>query len=391
MAAWGEPRHRAQHVLWSPKSRISFSSSCVAAGLFAGTRTTALGPTGYSPAEHLLFTVNRARPGHPRTRRSPLFRMICASAWNRSPPVSSATLSQLLAHQRRSRRAGHQGRMKIGSFTTMYAGGPGRRTDFPHDDADSNPGGPCDMTSATNGPPNAGCCENFHADCADLLRERESCGPAASVSGREARTRNRGVSDDPAVRLVLKDEEESSMTMFGSGRQISADRNHLRAAHAAISEVIPGGVLRSCGRQIHSIPGQRTDHTGCGNRRNRFSGKLRFFFAELLHVFRVPLSCGVPWDSTHDVYSVARQSSRLESVWALGPSRGRWVWMFVRPRLWHWPAVGLASACRPRERSRFRQIFCFETAQRAVDPGWRFVSWARRYWPLRTGQASVPN
>jgi macrolide transport system ATP-binding/permease protein len=176
----GEPRRRAQHVLVVAQMAMSFVI-LVAAGLFVRTLNKLHSvQLGYARENILLFSLNARQAGH----RDPeiTFYADLRKRFESIPGVSSATLSHSSIIS-----AGHAGQtirgpMKIGAVTIegarVMAAGPrflttmqipilaGREIDD-RDQPGSTPAG------------------------ADLLRERESGGPAHHVRGPEARFRNR--------------------------------------------------------------------------------------------------------------------------------------------------------------------------------------------------------
>src|SRR5262249_48328992 len=134
----GGPRRRAQHVLVVAQIAMSFLI-LVAAGLFARTLNKLHSvQLGYGREHILLFSLNGTRPGI-ATRRSPLFTRTCASL--RSDPRSEQRDAfALLDHQRRPCPGRHTGDNEDRRCYHPKRKRPGRRTAFPHDDADSDPG-----------------------------------------------------------------------------------------------------------------------------------------------------------------------------------------------------------------------------------------------------------
>jgi len=105
----GGPRRRAQHVLVVAQIAISFLI-LVAAGLFVRTLNKLHSvQLGYSRENILLFTVNARQAG----RRDPEITTFYADLRKRFesiPVCEQCDAFALLAHQRRSRRGGNQGR-----------------------------------------------------------------------------------------------------------------------------------------------------------------------------------------------------------------------------------------------------------------------------------------
>ena len=184
----GGPRRRAQHVLVVAQIAISFLI-LVAAGLFVRTLDKLHSvQLGYSRENILLFTLNARQAGH-RDPEITTFYEDLRKRFESIPGVSSATLSESSIISAGLAGAAIRGEMKIGAVTIDDAGvlaaGPRFLTTMQIpilagreiDERDQPGSTPVAVISERAG--------------ADLLRERESGGPAHHVRGREARSRNR--------------------------------------------------------------------------------------------------------------------------------------------------------------------------------------------------------
>ncbi len=135
----GGPRRRAQHVLVVAQIAISFLI-LVAAGLFVRTLNKLHSvQLGYARENILLFSLNARQAGH-RDPEITTFYANLRKRFESIPGVSSATLSQSSIIN-----AGHAGRTIQGDNEDRRCHHRrrrrhGRRTAFPHDDADSDPG-----------------------------------------------------------------------------------------------------------------------------------------------------------------------------------------------------------------------------------------------------------
>jgi predicted permease len=103
------------------------------------TQQTALRPTGIRPREHPSVLVECApgrasRPGDRHFLHGP------AQALRIDPRREQRDAFAILDHQRRPRRAGNQGANEDRRCYHRRRARSGRRTAFPHDDADSDPG-----------------------------------------------------------------------------------------------------------------------------------------------------------------------------------------------------------------------------------------------------------
>src|SRR3989440_11175062 len=135
----GGPRRRAQHVLVVAQIAVSFLL-LVAAGLFVRTLNKLHSvQLGYARENILLFSLNAHQAGH-RAPEIATFYANLRKRFESIPGVSSATLSQSsiisagragggIQGDNEDRRCYHPGRKRHG-----------RRTAFPHDHADSDPG-----------------------------------------------------------------------------------------------------------------------------------------------------------------------------------------------------------------------------------------------------------
>ncbi len=357
----GGPHRRAQHVLVVAQIAISFLI-LVAAGLFARTLDKLHSvQLGYFRENILLFTVNARQAGH----RDPEITSFYADLRKRLesiPGVSSATLSHSSLINAGLAGSAIRGEMKIGAVTI--------------DDAGVLAAGPRFLTTMQI-PMLAG----------REIDERDQRGstPVAVISQELARTyfgnenpvgrRITLVDEKRDLEIVgvsanlryggLKDEEESSMTMFVAASQISPDRMTY-ALHTA------GDPLRFV-KSVHEIVREAdsripvTDVVTQAAEIDRTISR-EIMFARLCTGFAVLallMACVGLYGTMS--YNVARQVGEIGIRMALGAQRGAVVWMVLR-RVLLLAAVGLAiSVPATLGASQLVKSFLFETQPN--DPG----------------------
>ena len=136
---WGGPRHRAQHVLVVAQIAMSFLI-LVAAGLFARTLNNLHSVhLGYARENILLFSLNARQAGHASAEIATFYGGP-AQALRIDPRREQRDAFAILHRQRPPHRAGNQGINEDRRRDHRRRSRPGRRTAFPHDDADSDPG-----------------------------------------------------------------------------------------------------------------------------------------------------------------------------------------------------------------------------------------------------------
>src|SRR5262249_12328423 len=219
-ARGGGPRRRAQHVLMAAQIAMSFLI-LVAAGLFVRTLDKLHSvQLGYARENILLFSLNARQAGH-RDPEITTFYADLRKRFESIPGVSSATLSQSSIISAGRAGAAIRGEMKIGTVTIDGAG--------------VLAAGPRFLTTM-----------QIPILAGREIDERDQRGstPVAVISEELAQTyfgnenpvgrRITSVDEKRDVEIVgvsanlryggLKDEEESSMTMFVAASQISPDR-----------------------------------------------------------------------------------------------------------------------------------------------------------------------
>jgi len=357
----GGPRRRARHVLVVAQIAISFLI-LVAAGLFVRTLNKLHSvQLGYARENILLFTVNARQAGH-RDPEIVTFYEDLRKRFESIPGVSSATLSHSSLISAGRAGPAISGEMKIGAVTI--------------DDAGVLAAGPRFLTTMRI-PILAG----REID----ERDRPGSTPVAVISEELARTYFGN--DNPVGRRItlvdekrdleivgvsanlryggLKDEEESSMTVFVAASQISPDRMTF-ALHTA------GDPLRYV-KSVHEIVREADSRIPVTNVITQAAEIDRtisreIMFAKLCTGFAVLalLMASVGLYGTMS-YSVARQAGEIGIRMALGAQRGGVVWMVLR-RVLMLAAVGLAiSVPAALIAARLVKSFLFETQPN--DPG----------------------
>jgi predicted permease len=357
----GGPRRRAQQVLVVAQVAFSFLI-LAAAGLFVGTLNKLHSvQLGYSRENILLFTVNARQAGH-RDPEIATFYADLRKRFESIPGVRSASLSHSSLVSAGRAGPAIRGEMKIGAETIDGAGvlaaGPhffttmripilaGREIDE-RDQRGSTPVAVISEKLARTYFEH----ENpvgRHITLVDEKREIEIIGVSANL-------RYGG----------LKDEEESSMTVFVAASQISPERMTY--------------ALRTAGDPLRFVPSvhemvreadSRVPVTGVVTQAAEIDRTIsrEIMFAKLCTGFAVLallIACVGLYGTMS--YNVARQAGEIGIRMALGAQRGAVVWMVLR-RVLLLVAVGLAiSVPAALSASRLVKSFLFET--RANDPG----------------------
>jgi len=357
----GGPRHRAQHVLVVAEIAISFLI-LVAAGLFVRTLNNLHSvQLGYARENILLFSLNARQAGH-RDPEIAIFYADLRKRFESIPGVTSATLSQSSIIN--AGRAGQaiRGPMKIGAVTIedahVLAAGPrflttmqipilaGREIDD-RDQPGSRPVAVISEELARTYFEN----ENpvgRHITFPDEKRDLEIVGVSANL-------RYGG----------LKNEEESSMTVFVAVSQVSPDR----MTYALRTAGDPLRYVKSV-REIVRKADSRIPVTNVVTQAAEIDRTItqELTFAKLCTGFAVLalLTACVGLYGTMS-YSVARQVGEIGIRMALGAQRGAVVWMVLR-RVLLLAAVGLAiSVPAALSASQLVKSFLFDTQPN--DPG----------------------
>jgi macrolide transport system ATP-binding/permease protein len=357
----GGPRRRAQHVLLVAQIAITFLI-LAAAGLFVRTLNKLDSvQLGYARQNILLFSLNARQAGH-RDPEITTFYTDLRKRFESIPGVSSATLSHSSIIS--AGRAGSpiRGEMKIGAVTIhdvgVLAAGPrflttmqipllaGREVDE-HDQPGSTPVAVISEALARTYFGN----ENPLGRRITLVDEKRDL----EIVGVSANLRYGG----------LKDEEESSMTMFVAATQISPDR----MTYALRTAGDPLRYVKSV-REIVWEADSRVAVTNVVTQAAEIDRTIsrEILFAKLCTGFAVLalLTACVGLYGTMS-YSVARQTGEIGIRMALGARRGTVIWMVLRHVLLL-VAVGLAiSVPAVLAASRLVKAFLFETQPN--DPG----------------------
>jgi macrolide transport system ATP-binding/permease protein len=351
----GGPRRRAQQLLVVAQIAFSFLI-LVAAGLFVRTLDKLHSvQLGYSRDNILLFTLNARQAGH----RDPEITTFYADLRKRLesiPGVSSATLSNSSLISAGMVGPAIGGEMTVGNVTV--------------DEAGVLAAGPRYFTTM-----------RIPILAGREIDERDQKGslPVAVVSEEFARTyfenenpvgRHITIVDDKRDLEVvgvsgnlryggLKDNEESSMTIFVPASQISPERMTF-ALHTAgdplryvrsVQEIVREADSRI---PVTNVMTQAAEIDGTINREIMFA-KLCTGFA----VLALLMACVGLYGTMS--YNVARQVSEIGIRMALGAERGAVVWMVLRGVLLL-ATVGLAiSVPAALIASRFVKSFLFET------------------------------
>jgi predicted permease len=357
----GGPRRRAQHVLVVAQIAMSFVI-LVAAGLFARTLNKLHSvQLGYARENILLFSLNARQAGH-RDPKMATFYANLRKRFESIPGVSSATLSLSSIISAGRAQQAIRGTMKIGAVTIegarVLAAGPRFLTTMQIpilagreiDDRDQPGSRPVAVISERLARTYFGN-ENPVGRRITLPDEKRDL----EIVGVSANLRYGG----------LKNEEESSMTVFTAVSQISPDRvtYALRAA---------GDPLRYV-RSVHEIVREADSRIPVTNVITQAAEIDRTIsreitFAKLCTGFAVLallIAC-VGLYATMS-YNVARQIGEIGVRMALGAQRGAMVWM-VLSRVLLLVAVGLAiSVPAALIGTRLVKSFLFETQPN--DPG----------------------
>jgi predicted permease len=357
----GGPRRRAQHVLLVAQIAISFLI-LVAAGLFVRTLNKLHSvQLGYARENILLFSLNARQAGH-RDPEITTFYTDLRKRFESIPGVSSATLSHSSIISAGRAGSAIRGEMKIGAVTIHDAGvlaaGPrflttmqipilaGREIDE-RDQGGSTPVAVISEALARTYFGN----ENPVGRRITLVDEKRDL----EIVGVSANLRYGG----------LKDEEESSMTMFVAASQISPDR----MTYALRTAGDPLRYVKSV-REIVWEADSRIPVTNVVTQAAEIDRTIsrEIMFAKLCTGFAVLalLTACVGLYGTVS-YSVARQTGEIGIRMALGAQRGAVVWMVLR-RVLLLAAVGLAiSVPAALSASQLVKSFLFETQPN--DPG----------------------
>jgi macrolide transport system ATP-binding/permease protein len=357
----GGPRRRAQHVLVVAQIAVSFLI-LVAAGLFVRTLNKLHSvQLGYSRENILLFTVNARQAGH-RDPEIVTFYEDLRKRLESIPGVSSATFSHSSLINAGLAGSAISGEMKIGAVTI--------------DDAGALAAGPHFLTTM-----------QIPILAGREIDERDQPGstPVAVISEELARTyfgnenplgrRITLVDEKRDLEIVgvsanlryggLKNEEESSMTMFVAASQIPPDRMTY-ALHTA------GDPLRYV-KSVHEIVREadsRIPVTNVATQAAEIDQTIsrEIMFAKLCTGFAVLallMACVGLYGTMS--YNVARQVGEIGIRMALGAQRGAVVGMVLRHVLLL-AAVGLAiSVPAALIASQLIKSFLFETQPN--DPG----------------------
>ena len=357
----GGPRRRVQHVLVVAQIAFSFLI-LVAAGLFVRTLDKLHSvQLGYARENILLFSLNARQAGH-RDPEIATFYADLRKRFEAIPGVSSATLSQSSIISAGRAGPAIRGPMKIGAVTI--------------EDAHTLAAGPRFLTTMQI-PILAG------REIDD--RDQPGSRPVAVISEELARTyfgnenpvgRHIALPDEKRdLEIIgvsgdvryggLKNEEESSMTVFVAVSQFSSDRvtYALRTA---------GDPLRFV-QSVHEIVREADSRIPVTNVVTQAAEIDRTIsqevtFAKLCTGFAVLallMACVGLYGTMS--YTVARQIGEIGMRMALGAQRGAVVWMVLR-RVLLLAAVGLAiSVPAALSASRLVKSFLFETQPN--DPG----------------------
>jgi len=334
----------------------------VAAGLFVQTLNKLNSvQLGYARENILLFSLNARQAGH-RDPEITTFYADLRKRFESIPGVSSATLSNSSLISAGLAGSAISGEMKIGAVTI--------------DDAGVLAAGPRFLTTM-----------QIPILAGREIDERDQPGstPVAVISEELARTyfghenpvgrRITAVDEKRDLEIVgvsanlryggLKDEEESSMTMFVAASQISPDRITY-ALHTA------GDPLRYV-KSVHEIVREADSRIPVTNVMTQAAEIDRtisreIMFAKLCTGFAVLallMACVGLYGTMS--YNVARQVGEIGIRMALGAQRGAVVWMVLR-RVLLLAAVGLAiSVPAALSASQLVKSFLFETQPN--DPG----------------------
>jgi predicted permease len=355
------PRRRAQHVLVVAQIAISFLI-LVAAGLFVRTLNNLHSvQLGYARENILLFSLNAHQAGH-RDREVTTFYADLRKRFESIPGVSSATLSQSSIISAGRARQVIRGTMKIGAVTIdgarVMAAGPRFLTTMQIpilagreiDDRDQPGSRPVAMISERLARTYFGN-ENPVGRRITLPDEKRDL----EIVGVSANLRYGG----------LKNEEESSMTVFVALSQISPDRvtYALRTAGDPLRYVqTVHEIVREADSRIPvtNVVTQAAEIDRTISQEITFA-KLCTGFAMLALL----MACVGLYGTMS--YNVARQVGEIGIRMALGAQRGAVVWMVLRQVLLL-AAVGLAISV-PAALSAFPLVksFLFETQPN--DPG----------------------
>jgi len=357
----GGSRRRAQHVLVVAQIAMSFLI-LVAAGLFVRTLNNLHSvQLGYARENILLFSLNARQAGH-RDPEITTFYADLRKRFESIPGVSSATLSHASIISAGHAGGTYRGTMKIGAVTI--------------EGARVLTAGPRFLTTMQI-PILAG------REIDD--RDQPGSTPVAVISERLARTyfgnenpvgrRITFVDDKRDVEIVgvsanvryggLKNEEESSMTVFVAVSQFSPDRvtyalrtagdplSYVRSVHEIVREAdfrIP----------VTNVITQAAEIDRTISREVTFA-KLCTGFA----VLALLVACVGLYGTMS--YSVARQVGEIGIRMALGAQRGAMVWMVLR-RVLLLAAVGLAISV-PAAMSASQLVKSFLFGTQPNDPG----------------------
>jgi predicted permease len=351
----GGRRRRAQHVLVVAQIAISFLI-VVAAGLFVRTLNNLHSvQLGYARENILLFSLNARQAGH-RDQEMATFYEDLRNRFESIPGVSSATLSQSSIISAGRARQAIRGPMKIGAVTIdgarVMAAGPRFLTTMQIpilagreiDDRDQPGSTPVALISERLARTYFGN-ENPVGRRITLADERRDL----EIVGVSANLRYGG----------LKNEDESSMTVFVAANQISPDgvTYALRTA---------GDPLRYI-RSVHEIVREADSRIPVTNVITQAAEIDRTIsqeitFAKLSTAFAVLalLTACVGLYGTMS-YNVARQIGEIGIRMALGAQRRAVVWMVLR-RVLLLAALGLAiSVPAALMASRLVKSFLFGT------------------------------
>ena len=361
MAAGADRAAARSRFWWSPKSRCLFSSWSPRVCLSRTLNKLHSVQLGYSRENILLFTVNARQAGH-RDPEIVTYYENLRKRLESIPGVSSATLSNSSIISAGLAGAAIRGEMKIGADTIDGAGvlaaGPrflttmqipilaGREIDE-RDQPGSTPVAVISEELARTYFGN----ENplgRHITVVDEKRDLEIVGVSANV-------RYGG----------LKDEEESSMTMFVAASQISPERMTY-ALHTAGDPLMYVKSVYEIVREADSRIPVTNVATQAAEIDRTISREI--MFAKLCTGFAVLallMACVGLYGTMS--YNVARQTGEIGIRMALGAQRGAMVWMVLR-RVLLLAAVGLAISV-PAALGAFQLVksLLFETQPN--DPG----------------------
>jgi predicted permease len=357
----GGPRRRAQQVLVVAQIAISFLI-LVAAGLFVRTLNKLHSvQLGYARENVLLFSLNARQAGH-RDPEIATFYADLRKRFESIPGVSSATLSHSSIISAGHAGATYRGTMKIGAVTlegaSVLVAGPRFLTTMQIsilagreiDDRDQPGSTPVAVISERLARTYFGS-ENPVGRRITFLDEKRDL----EIVGVSANLRYGG----------LKNEEESSMTVFAAASQFSPDqvtyalrtagdpRSYVRSVHEIVREADSRIPVTNVVTQAAEI-----DRTIS---REITLAKLCTGFA----VLALLMACVGLYGTMS--YNVARQVGEIGIRMALGAPRGAVVWMVLR-RVLLLAAVGLAiSVPAALTGTQLVKSFLFETQPN--DPG----------------------